>query len=254
MALAFALLQHSGVELPPREIARLCQRAENEFVGVRCGIMDHLTSCMGRRSHALLLDCRTLEVTYVPIPPTVRMVVCNSMVKHALTAGGYNDRRTKCERAREKLSRVLPHVRDLRDVTMCDLERFRQVLDLVEYRRCRHVITENERTLQAAQALGKGDLTTCGVLMQASHKSLRDDYEVSCPELDTLVDLASSQPGVYGSRMTGGGFGGCTVSLVQADWVGAFVKQMTAGYAQRMGIQCDTYVLTAVDGAHQIVE
>jgi galactokinase len=251
IAAALALLAASGREIDRRELALLCQRAENEFVGVRCGIMDQLASCMGRTGHALLLDCRSLDIKYVPIPAHIRLVVCNSMVKHALATGEYNQRREECEQAVKRLSLFLPQVRQLRDVTMAELNRLRTEIDATAFRRCRHVILENQRTIQAADALQNGNLKTFGRLLNASHQSLRDDYEVSCAELDILVELALGQAGVYGSRMTGGGFGGCTISIVDQSCADSFVAQITSDYARRTGIQCETYICQAAGGARE---
>lgn len=250
---ALAMMARSEIAVDRRELALLCQRAENDFVGVRCGIMDQLTSCLGRKGHALLLDCRTLDVSYVPVPREVRLVVCNSMVKHALTSGEYNRRREQCEEGVRRLAQFLPMIRQLRDVTLVQLDALREELDPLIFRRCRHVIGENLRTVKAADALRNRELKTFGLLMNASHESLRDDYEVSCEELDILVDLAQSQAGVHGSRMTGGGFGGCTISLVDESRVEAFVMRVADGYARRTGIQCETYVFEAAEGAREEV-
>jgi galactokinase len=234
-----------------RELALLCQRAENEFVGVRCGIMDQLAACSGRSDHALLLDCRSMDIEYLVLPAHLRLAVCNSMVKHSLASGEYNRRRQDCEDAVAILSRVLPKVRQLRDVSLSDLERFRGDLDPTTYRRCRHVISENQRTLDAAAALRNHDLAGFGALMNHSHTSLRDDYEVSCAELDILVELAREQDGVYGSRMTGGGFGGCTISLVSENAVDNFKRNVNNGYALRTGTQSEIYICEAAGAARE---
>jgi len=254
VAVALALLTRSGQELDRRQLAQLCQRAENEFVGVRCGIMDQLTACMGRENHALLLDCRSLDVDYLLIPAQVRLAVCNSMVKHSLASGEYNRRREECEKGIAILSRFLRDVRHLRDVTMPELERFGNELDPVTFRRCRHVIRENDCTVAAAAALRNNDLSAFGALMNASHQSLRDDYEVSCAELDILTELARAQSGVYGSRMTGGGFGGCTISLVDQNAVDAFARAVRHDYTQRTGLECEIYICEAAAGAGEEVQ
>jgi galactokinase len=232
-------------------LALLCQRAENEFVGVRCGIMDQLTACMGRSDHALLLDCRSLDIEYLRIPGQARLAVCNSMVKHSLASSEYNQHRQDCENAVAILSRVLPNVRQLRDVSLSELEGFRSDLGPTIFRRCRHVISENQRTLDAAAALRNRDLAGFGILMNHSHTSLRDDYEVSCAELDILVELAREQAGVYGSRMTGGGFGGCTISLVEENAVDNFKRNVSSAYALHTGIQCEIYICEAAAGARE---
>jgi galactokinase len=252
VAVAQALLAQSASEIDRRSLALLCQRAENEFVGVRSGIMDQLAACMGRGGNAMLLDCRSLDIDYVPISEQVRLVVCNSMVKHTLAAGEYNRRREECEQAVKILSQSLPHVRQLRDVTLQDIEQLRVVLGDTLFRRCRHVVSENQRTLRAAESLRENDLNAFGALLNASHESLRDDYEVSCRELDILVEIAQAQNGVYGSRMTGGGFGGCTISIVQEDRVDSFIKNVTSEYARRADIHCETYICEAAGAAREI--
>jgi galactokinase len=214
VATALALLR--DVQLDKTTLAKLCQRAENEFVGVRCGIMDPFIACQAKAGHALMLDCRTLEYRLAPLPRGVKLVIANTMVRHSLAGGEYNRRRAECEEGAAHFGR------SLRDVTVGELERERGGLAEIVYRRCRHVITENARVIAAAVALEQGDLQRFGELMYQSHRSLRDDFEVSCAELDALVDITGSVPGVYGSRMTGGGFGGCTISLVQEQHVEAF--------------------------------
>jgi galactokinase len=253
VAVALALVTRSGIEIQRRELALLCQRAENEFVGVRCGIMDQLTACMGRRDHALLLDCRSLNIDYLRIPAHLRLAVCNSMIKHDLASSEYNRRREECENAVAILSRFLPNVRQLRDLSLLELERVKSDLEPTAFRRCRHVVSENQRTVAAAAALRSNDLATLGALMNESHNSLRDDYEVSCSELDILVELARAQNGVYGSRMTGGGFGGCTISLLEENSVNSFAREVSKGYPLRTGKQCEIYICEAAAGAREEV-
>ena len=249
VASGLALLANSGAELDRLKLARLCQRAENEFVGARCGIMDQFTACFGQAKHALVLDCRSLEYRPLPLPAGVELVICDSGVRHELATGEYNARRAQCEAGVRVLARHRPDVRALRDASLDDLERNRSQLGEVVYRRCRHVVTENARVLQAAQALERGDLPDFGRLMGESHLSLRFDYEVSCPELDLLVDLAGKQQGVYGARMTGGGFGGCTINLVEAGEVEAFRKAVSRGYREAAGKTARIYVSKAAAGA-----
>jgi len=249
VASALAMLARSGIELDKLTLARLCQRAENEFVGVRSGILDQLAVCMGRSGYAMLLDCRSLEIEYVAIPERAALVVCNSMVRRALASGEYNRRREECEKGVQRLSHFLPEIRQLRDVSLAELNRYRAELDPIIFRRCRHVVSENQRTLDAAEALRNEDVNAFGAFMSASHESLRDDYQVSCVELDALVEIATGQPGVYGSRMMGGGFGGCIISIVDKTSVESFVTNVTKEYVRRMGIACDTYVCDAADGA-----
>ena len=254
VASALALLGNSGVSVPPTELAKLCQRAENEFVGARCGIMDQFISCCGHAGQALMLDCRSLEYRLLPLPPDASMVICNTMVKHELASGEYNSRRAECEEGVRRLTRVLPHVRALRDVSLEDLERHGQELPETIRKRCRHVVSENARVLQAADALQRGDLTDFGKLMAESHNSLRDDYQVSCEELDLMVELARKRQGVYGARMTGGGFGGCTINLVKNDEVANFRHAVATGYEQVTGRRPDIFVSAAAEGASEMTE
>ncbi|HYP26259.1 MAG TPA: galactokinase [Blastocatellia bacterium] len=252
VASGFAMLAASGLEIHRIELALLCQRAENEFVGARVGIMDQFVSCFGEEGKALMLDCRSLEYRALPLDPGARLVICNTMVKHALASGEYNVRRAECEEGARLLSQRLPGVRSLRDVTPDDLKLHGKELPDVIFRRCRHVVTENRRVVDAAKALELGDLRTFGSLMSGSHASLRDDYEVSSPELDIMVDLASARDGVYGARMTGGGFGGCTINLVRAERVSDFKREVAEGYEAATGIAPEIYVCEAAAGAHRV--
>jgi galactokinase len=211
--------------------------------------MDQFIAVFARSAHALMLDCRSLDYQTLVIPSDVRLVICNTMVKHVLAGGEYNRRRADCESGVKILRRHLPKVTALRDVTLPDLEGHKSELSEVVYRRCRHVITENQRVLDAAGALRSGDLSLFGRLMYESHRSLRDDYEVSCRELDLLVEIASDCEGVYGSRMTGGGFGGCTITLVRSDVAKRFPQEIAARYKDATGITPDVYVCSAAQGA-----
>ena len=249
VASGLALLANSGAEVDRLELARLCQRAENEFVGARCGIMDQFTACFGQAKHALLLDCRSLEFRPLPLPAGVELVICDSGVRHELAGGEYNARRAQCEAGVRVLARHRPEVRALRDASLDDLDRNRSELGEVVYRRCRHVVRENARVLQAAEALERGDLPEFGRFMGESHLSLRSDYEVSCPELDLLVELAGKQQGVYGARMTGGGFGGCTINLVEGGQVEAFREAVSHAYREAAGRTAKIYVSEAAAGA-----
>ena len=234
------------------ELALLCQRAENQFVGARCGIMDQFIASHGKRGQALLLDCRSLEYRLLPMPEDATLAICNTMVKHSIAHGEYNQRRAECEAGVRILSKFLPKVRALRDVTLDDLETYRHELPDMVMRRCRHVISENVRVLQAAQALECGHWQAFGKLMLQSHRSLRDDFEVSCPELDLMVQLAEPAEGVFGSRMTGGGFGGCTIALVQSNHVEAFKRRVQEGYERSTGHKPDIYICSAVDGVGRV--
>src|SRR5271169_3161348 len=216
VAACMAFLEVSQEQMEGAEMALLCQRAENEFVGARCGIMDQFVSVHGRKDHALLLDCRSLKYRYLPIPDEVRLVICNTMVRHSLAGGEYNERRKECDSGAYFFSTKVPGVRALRDVSIEEFERHGASLPETDRRRCRHVITENDRVIRAADALARQDMKSFGRLMRESHASLRDDFQVSCHELDLMVELAVQIEGVYGARMTGGGFGGCTITLLEA--------------------------------------
>jgi galactokinase len=249
VALTQALLGVAGAALDPRAIAGLAQRAEHEGAGVRSGIMDQFAVLFGKAGRATLLDTRSLEVTHLPIPGGTRVAICNTMVKHALSAGQYNARRAECERAVELLRQWYPGIAALRDVTLAQLERRGESLPEAIYRRARHVVSENARVCDAADALTSADPARFGRLMNASHESLRDDYEVSCAELDAMVAAARSCAGVFGARMTGGGFGGCTVNLVEAGALDDFRRDVTRAYYQATGIETAIYDGTPVDGA-----
>ncbi len=249
VASGLAVLGNSGQEIQRLELARLCQRAENEFVGARCGIMDQFASCFGQAGHALLLDCRSLQYRPLLLPAEVALVICDSGVRHDVASGDYNVRRAECEAGVRVLARRRPEIRALRDATGDDLENSRAELGEVVYRRCRHVVTENARVLKAAEALELGDLREFGRLMAESHCSMRDDFEISCTELDLLVELAARLPGVYGARMTGGGFGGCTINLVEVSKVEAFRQSVSTSYQQATGRTAKIYVSTAAAGA-----
>jgi galactokinase len=252
VAVGYALLDTSEYPIDRVALAQLCQRAENEFVGLRCGIMDQFIACCGRAGQALLLDCRSLEYRLLPLPDEARLVICNTMVKHSLANGAYNQRRAECEAGVQQLRQFLPDVQALRDVSLTELAQHGRDLPELIYRRCRHVISENARVLASAAALTQGDWATFGQLMNESHRSLRDDYEVSCDELDLLVRLASGSAGVYGARMTGGGFGGCTINLVQAETVHEFERFVAQEYQRATGHVPEIYVCAAADGAGQV--
>lgn len=240
--------------LDPVERARLCQRAEREFVGVHCGIMDQFISSLGKAQHALLIDTRTLEHESVPLPSEgVALVISNTNKRRGLVDSEYNTRRAECEQAVEILKKDLPGIRALRDVGEEDFRRFADRLPESVRRRARHVITENARVLESVRALRAGDLAAFGRLMNASHDSLRDDYAVSCRELDALVESARQIEGVYGSRMTGAGFGGCTVSLVAEEAVETFQKEVGTAYQQATGLAASFYVCQASEGASRVL-
>ena len=254
VATGCALTTISGLQIEKRELALICQRAENEFVGARVGIMDQFVSLFGQAEKALMLDCRLLGFKLLPLPDNVRLLICNTMVKHELASSAYNERRAQCEAGVQVMARHFPNVVALRDVTVEQLEQFKNELDEVVYRRCRHVITENARVLAAGEALELGDLNQFGRLMAESHRSLRDDYEVSSEELDLMVGFARQVEGVYGARMTGGGFGGSTVNLVAVEHSEEFRERVALLYEKVMKIKPEIYVCTATDGAEEVLE
>jgi galactokinase len=237
-----------GKTLAPLEKALLCQTAEHEFAGVPCGIMDQYTSILAKENHALLLDCRTRETTLVPMKDdSVTVMVVNTNVRHRLAEGEYAKRRAQCEAAAKVLG-----VPALRDASSIDLRAAQHRMDPVVFRRARHVVTENERTLQMARALQAADWQSVGRLMYSSHESLRDDYEVSCPELDAVVEIARSlgpQNGIIGCRMTGAGFGGCAVSLVQTDAVPLVTRKMEENYERKTDTQPSIFSSRPAGGA-----
>ena len=249
VASAWAFQVAAGFRMDPVDMALPCQKAENEWVGMRCGIMDQFISVLGRKDHALLIDCRSLTYEAVPLPHSYSFVITNSMVRRGLVDSAYNERRAQCEEGVRLLQKRLPAIRALRDVSNDELEHFRNDLPELTYRRCRHVVTENTRALQSVAALKAGRAAEFGRLMNASHDSLRDDYQVSRNELDTLVTIAHSTHGCLGSRLTGAGFGGCTVSLVQTGAVEAFVDKVSQEYARITGLTPAIYVSRAAVGA-----
>ena len=249
----FAMLSLSDVKIDPKELALAAQAAEHNYVGANVGIMDQFIAVMGKRGHALLIDCRSLETTQIPIGASeVVVAICDTRVKHEIASSEYNTRRRECERGVEILREWLPQVRALRDVSVEDFERYENHLPEPVRRRCRHIVTENARTLLAAEALRDGHTEEMGRLMFLSHKSLRDDYEVSCAELDTMVEIASGVKGVLGARMTGGGFGGCTVNLVFRASLDEFQKEIESGYKRATKLDPFIYIAEASDGAKEI--
>lgn len=239
-----------GFALDPPRLARLCQAAENDFVGMKCGIMDMFVCLMGQAEHALLLDCRSLEVRQIPLRLGDHVIaITHSGVRHALVGSEYNVRRAQCAEGVKALQARFPAVRALRDATLDQLQACAPAMDPVVVRRCRHVIAEDDRVLASARSLEAGDLPAFGRLMDASHASLRDDYQVSCPEVDLLTDLTRRVPGVLGSRITGGGFGGCTVTLLPAAAVARLRDEVLPEYRRRTGVEAHLYATAAVDGA-----
>ena len=256
LSVAFALaVQHAaGVERKLIDTARLCQQAEHEYAGVKCGIMDQYVSLAGEEGRAVFIDCREMSHKLVPLDSdAVRLVVSNTGVHHELAASEYNKRRAECEQAVEALAKIEPAIKSLRDAVLDDVEMGARAMSPVVLRRARHVVTENGRTLAAANAMRDGNFLQLGVLMVISHESLRDDYEVSCRELDVMVDIANDIRGCLGARMTGGGFGGCTVSLVEADRADAFCGELAELYKSKTGLDTEPLAITADRGA-EVVE
>jgi len=253
IALGTALISISNSRLDKLSLALAGQMAEHRHAGILCGIMDQFTSTHAIRDHAILLDCRSLASKAIPLRlQGYQIVICDSKVRHSLASSEYNLRRKDCESGVKALAASLPGIRALRDVTLTQLEDHRALLLPSVFSRCLHVISENERTLEAAKALAAGKVVEMGKLMSASHASLRDDYEVSCSELDLLVEIAESQPAVLGARMTGGGFGGCTVSLVERRKVALFQENVSRDYHARTGIVPDIFAAEATDGAGEV--
>lgn len=251
-AVGFALLMLNEQSGNLLDLALTLQRAEQEFTGTQCGIMDQYIACLGRAGQALLIDCRTLGSEYIPFAlPDARLVICNSMVKHALASGAYNQRRQECEEGVRRLALHLPGIQALRDVGIEEFDQVAETLPDLIRRRCNHIITENARVALAVEALQRGDLNFFGRLLNSSHDSLRYDYEVSCPELDTLAELAQHLPGVYGARMTGGGFGGCTVNLVKTEQVESFVATLSQAYQEATGMTPECHICLASDGVKE---
>ena len=249
VATAMALLDHAGLTLSPAEIATTCRDAENLFVGGACGIMDQFVITAGRAGRVLLLDCRSLDFDLLPLPSSVKIVICNSMVRHTVAHGDYGDRRGEVEAGQAVIRRARPGIELLRDATLVDLEACRSSMSPESYARCRHIITENERVQRARAALQSGDLAMFGTLMYEAHASFRDDFAASCAEVDTLVEIARTLPGCYGARITGGGFGGCTVNLVASEAAESFRETLVERYREQLGIEAESYISAASDGA-----
>ncbi|MGA3263129.1 MAG: galactokinase [Terracidiphilus sp.] len=249
---ALAVLSLIGVSYPGPVLARLCQRAENEFVGASCGIMDQFISINGKKDHALLLDCRDLSFKLAPIPSRVALVIANTMVKHSVAGGDYPTRRAESEAACAVIASHRPGVPFLRDATLEDLEKWGHEMAPKSLLRARHVITENLRTVAACEALLKGDLAELGRLMAEAHTSYSKDFEGSCVEADAMVALAQDLPGLIGARLTGGGFGGCTINLVEQSQAPAFAEALGGRYAAQFGIVPQIHICHASGGAHRL--
>ena len=252
VAVCKAFLEVASLGLDRLTIAQLCQSAENDFVGARCGIMDQFVSVHAKKDHALLLDCRALTHQQQALPEGVRLMICNTMVRHAIGGGEYNQRRNECEAGTQFFAARMPGTRALRDVSLQDFHKYEADLPDVLRRRCRHVIAENARVLDAGRALAQADLERFGQLMRESHASLRDDFQVSCWELDVMVELATKVKGVYGARMTGGGFGGCTINVVKSEEAESFRSTMAEQYERAVSKRAEIYECRAGDGARRV--
>lgn len=253
LATAVAMNKAFNLHIPQVELVKMAQEDENKFVGMNCGIMDQFASGMGKEDHAILLDCNTLNYEYVPLNLRgVSIVIINSNKKHALVTSEYNTRRKECEHALKELQQKLP-VKSLGELSIEQFEQNKHLItNEVERRRAKHAVYENQRTLQAAAALKKGDLATFGKLMNKSHVSLRDDYETSAPELDIIAETAWSVPGVLGARITGGGFGGCAVALVKDEAVKPLMDAINRIYPEKTGLKADFYIASAGGPARQM--
>ncbi|HEV2485523.1 MAG TPA: galactokinase [Terracidiphilus sp.] len=249
---ALAVLSLIGASYPGPVLARLCQRVENEFVGANCGIMDQFISANGKENHALLLDCRDLSYRLAPIPANVALVIANTMVKHSIAGGDYPTRRRESEAACAVIASHRPGVPFLRDATLEDLEKWGHEMAPKSLMRARHVISEDLRTVAASEALLRGDMKELGRLMAEAHASYSGDFEGSCVEADAMVALAQDLPGLIGARLTGGGFGGCTINLVEQSEAPAFAEALGGGYAAQTGIVPEIHICHASDGAHRL--
>lgn len=254
VAVGYAFQELNQLNIPGEELALLAQGAENDFVGVQCGIMDQLIAVFGRADHALLIDCRDLTRRAVPLPPSVAVVVCDSCIPRTLAASAYNQRRQECDTAVQLLRQWHPGMRALRDLSEDQLAAYYNNLPEPIRSRARHVVSENRRTLQGVAALEHGDVAAFGQLMNESHASLRDDYQVSLPDIDHLVATAQRLAGCYGSRLTGAGFGGCTVSLVERSDVESFSRDLLQAYHTATGRTATMYVCRASDGVGRVVD
>ena len=249
VASAVAMLAHSGITLSAKELALLCQRAENDYVHSPCGIMDQLVVTAAHAGHAMLLDTRSLTYDLLPLFPGTHIVVCNSMVKHSIATGEYGVRRGEVEEGQSAIRKSFPHIQSLRDATIADLEACRVGMSPESFKRCRHILSDNARALAAREVMIAGDSARFGQLLLAAHASQRDDFAASCEEIDFLVDTAATLEGCFGARMTGGGFGGCTVNLVKDENAESFAEELKERYLARFNISAETFVCEAVDGA-----
>ncbi len=248
-AMAFSLNQLFDLNIEKFDLVKLSQKAENEFVGVNCGIMDQFASMFGMSNHVIKLDCRSLEYQYFPFDMSdYKIVLCDTLVKHSLASSEYNTRRQECEMGVSIIQKYYNNVEALRDVTLEMLKAHREELGDVIYKRCKYVVEENQRVEDACAALKRNDHLTFGKKMYLSHRGLSEEYEVSCNELDFLVEQTRNDENVLGARMMGGGFGGCTINLVKKDYVDVFSEQMTVAYKSQLGLDLKIYVDSIADG------
>lgn len=249
-SLAVALNELFALNFSNLQLIKACQMAEHHFAGIKCGIMDQFTSIMGRKDQVILLDCRSLAYTYHPLKTgDYQLLLLNTNVTHSLAASAYNTRRAECEEGVFLLQKTFPGITHLRDVTLCQVLDQQEKLPEKVFRRCRHVTSENERVLTAVRHLSSNNLSLLGGLMYQSHKSLREDYEVSCPELDFLVDETLDEPSIPGSRMMGGGFGGCTINLIHRGDAASFIEKIAEKYRKRFGIDLSAFFVQVEGGA-----
>lgn len=247
--LAFALNHIFNLSIEKLELVKLAQRAENEFVGLKCGIMDQYINIFGSEKKVLRIDCRSLEYEYHPFErEDLRIVLCNTMVSHSLASSEYNRRRSECEEGVKIFRRHNSGIKSLRDANIDLIEEYKSKLTADVYNRCKYVVCENERLINGCMDLDRNDFISFGNRMYQSHEGLRDLYEVSCKELDFLVEVASGLKGVFGSRMTGGGFGGCTINIIEHDKVNEFISEVSGKYQMEFGKKPDTYICTIENG------
>jgi galactokinase len=249
---ALSLLRHASSSIPLLQIARLCQQAENEYVGARCGLLDQFIALHGQADSAIQLDCHQLTSRTIPLPQGAAWLLCNSMVKHSIADSGYNQRRAECEQLEQSMRRYCPDRQLLRELDDADIAELQPHLSAVLKRRLAHVVSENRRVAAMTAALEAPNLSRVGELLNASHASLRDDFEVSCTELDLLTDIALRQPGVLGSRMMGGGFGGCTLNLIQSEALISVQEALRSEYQQQTGVEPWLHVCRIGPGAHRV--
>lgn len=252
-ATAFAINHLNGLGISQMDLALISQKAEHVFAGVNCGIMDQFASVFGRQDHAVLLDCRTMAYEYIPLVlKGYKLVLLNTNVKHSLSDSAYNERRAQCEQGVAWISAHNPEVTSLRDADMDMLEKFVKSKDAEVYQKCKYVVEEISRIQKAAEALKHGDLVALGKLMLQTHQGLSEEYEVSCKELDFLVDYVKDLDHVLGARMMGGGFGGCTINIVKDEEINALIEEVSVLYSKEFGLSLDAYIVETANGSELI--